>query len=196
MPFSHGRYPLHRHCDLVRQHHPYAEDNVASGNSGQRPWHRDGPFGRPRRSSVVTCPVPCQTFVASPSLSGPGHNYGSIRLAIHPAWTALLLGHKSPKGGGRLAPPSPTSCGPDHQSSPWVTSASVRGAVTTTCSRSRRKTSPRLREVRRLNRSELLQVGLQVAGIDRALVGAEDPPLEQTRDAMYAWHRDMGRIVR
>ena len=43
---------------------------------------------------------------------------------------------------------------------------------------------------------ELFQVGLQVAGIDRALVGAEDPPLEQASDAMNAWHRDMGGVVR
>ena len=56
------------------------------------------------------------------------------------------------KGGGRLAPSPPTCCG--YHLKPWVTSASVTGLVTTACSRSRRKTSPRLPLVRRLKRDK------------------------------------------
>ncbi len=39
-------------------------------------------------------------------LSGPGHHDGSIRLAMHPAWTALLLGHTSPNVLPRRAWPA------------------------------------------------------------------------------------------
>jgi len=39
-------------------------------------------------------------------LSGPGHNDGSIRLAMHPAWTALLRGHTSPNVLPRRAWPA------------------------------------------------------------------------------------------
>ena len=43
---------------------------------------------------------------------------------------------------------------------------------------------------------ELLQVGLQVGGQDRALMGTEDPPLKQAGDSVYAWHGDVGRVAR
>jgi len=39
-------------------------------------------------------------------LRGPGHHDGSIRLAMHPAWTALLRGHTSPKLHPRRAVPA------------------------------------------------------------------------------------------
>jgi len=43
---------------------------------------------------------------------------------------------------------------------------------------------------------ELFQIGLQVGGGDRALMGAQNPPFEQAGDAMHTWHGDVGRIVR
>lgn len=42
---------------------------------------------------------------------------------------------------------------------------------------------------------ELLQVGLKVTGIDRALVGAEDPAFQQAGDTMNAWNGDVGGIA-
>ena len=40
---------------------------------------------------------------------------------------------------------------------------------------------------------ELLQVGLQVGGKDRALMGTEDPPLKQAGDSVYAWYGDVAK---
>ena len=42
---------------------------------------------------------------------------------------------------------------------------------------------------------ELLQVGMQMLGCDGALVGAEDPALQQAGDPMDSRHGDVGRIV-
>ena len=44
--------------------------------------------------------------------------------------------------------------------------------------------------------SELLQVGLQVGGNDRSLVGTEDPLLKQAGDLVHAWHGDVGGVAR
>ncbi len=68
---------------------------MISSDSGVSSWFReDGPVGRDRAAERQT------------ALSGPGHNYGSIRPAMHPAWTALLLGHKSPNLLPRRALPA------------------------------------------------------------------------------------------
>ncbi len=42
---------------------------------------------------------------------------------------------------------------------------------------------------------ELVEVGVEVLGSDRAMVGAEHPALEQARNAMHARQQDVGGIV-
>jgi hypothetical protein len=42
---------------------------------------------------------------------------------------------------------------------------------------------------------ELVGVCVEMLGADPALVGAEQPALEQARDAMHTWHHDVRRVV-
>ena len=58
------------------------------------------------RAGVVAGGAIVAQAVKTRTLSGPGHNDGSIRPAMHPAWTALLLGHKSPNLLPRRAVPA------------------------------------------------------------------------------------------
>ena len=42
---------------------------------------------------------------------------------------------------------------------------------------------------------ELVEVGVEVLGADGALVGAQEPALEQLRDSVHGRHRDVGGVL-